>query len=420
MNAIGRAALLGVACAAGAVPLASADEDARSSRAASASASAFAREDADGRREHVEVAGDGSLSGEGTSASASTEDGRGRASARARVEHVDIFDGLVTARAVEVRATARDGRTRTSGSVAELTIDGERVGSPEERRSYPLAGYGALSVLHEERGSIAGLRAKLTRSYRGHPAGSVVTVAFASARARDAAPREREDTATAPRTGERERTRTQRDERRRRRDRETTRSRRDDREQRARSRAERRRAPDLDVLPTGRGYVFPVFGDDSSYSNDWGAPRQHTGTHEGTDVFAPTGTPVLAVTDGVLRDVGTRPIPGNRMWLETREGDAFFYGHLAAFAHDARDGRRVEAGDVIGFVGSTGDAERTPPHLHFEVHPNGGEAVNPYPFLRAWEQRRDVPQAAWLERYGDDPGSRPGALVVVEDFLERR
>jgi murein DD-endopeptidase MepM/ murein hydrolase activator NlpD len=150
------------------------------------------------------------------------------------------------------------------------------------------------------------------------------------------------------------------------------------------------------------------------YSDDWGAARQNTGSHEGNDVFAPAGTPVLAVTDGTLRRVGTARVPGNRLYLYSENGDYYFYGHLSSFTEEAREGAKVKAGQPVGFVGSTGDAEPTPPHVHFEIHPGGGPPVNPYPFLRAWEKKRDVPTAAWLANYA---GSRPGTLVVERDYL---
>jgi hypothetical protein len=102
----------------------------------------------------------------------------------------------------------------------------------------------------------------------------------------------------------------------------------------------------------------------------------------------------------------------------SKTGDSFFYAHLSAFATDARNRLKVKAGQVIGFLGSTGDAEQTPPHLHFEVHPGDGEAVDPYPFLRAWESRRDVPAAAWVRENGQ-VGQQPGTLVVLKDFLSR-
>jgi len=291
--------------------------------------------------------------------------------------------------------------------VSGLEIEGRPVGSPTRRHVYRLGRYGSVTVLASGPAGIAGIRATLSRAYGGHPAGSRISVAYASAGASD----EPRSTTAAPTTSTTPSRRAERP--RRRADRRAA-----PRRPTAPKRARRREAPALRALRTSRGYAFPVYRD-FTYSNDWGAPRQYTGTHEGNDIFAGAGTPVLAVTDGTLHRVGTRKVPGNRLWLRSRNRDTFFYAHLSAFSEDARNGARVRAGDVVGFVGSTGDAERTPPHLHFEVHPRGGRAVNPYTFLRAWDERRDVPPAAWLARYGRDPGVRPGVLVVVDDFLAR-
>ena len=387
------------AIVAAALAVTAATSPAPAASGARASATAYEREGPSGSRGLVEVRGDGERDAPGTSARSSVASGTATAAASARAEQVNLFSGLVTARVVETRARATDAGSELRGSVGELAIEGRPIGSPARPHTYSLAGYGSLSVLKRGRHGIAGLRARLTRPYRGHSAGTTVTIAYSSAQARDGA-----EVTSAPEPEPR-----------------PARARTTARPERASPRnrpARRREAPELEALRTARGYAFPVHTG-YSYSNNWGAPRRHTGRHEGTDVFAPTGTPVLAVTDGRLFRVGTRRIPGNRLWLKSDQGDTLFYGHLSAFAEGARNGAEVEAGDVVGFVGSTGDAERTPPHLHFEIHPRGGEATNPYPFLRAWQTRRDVPPAAWLERYATDPGSRPGSLVVIDDFLAR-
>jgi len=376
-------------------------EEVRAARSAHAAASAFARQRGSRRRGYVRVSGDGSRRGSGTSVSASTARGRGSARARARVARVNLFGGLATARSVTVIARARGGRVSRSGTVRSLRIDGRSKGSPSGPRSYALGGYGRLAVLARRGGGIVGMRARLSRAYRGHAAGTTITIGFAAASARNAT-RER-------RPGGRDRDRG-RDRRR------GDRGRRAGRRPRSPSKPRRRRAPRVRALATERGYTFPVQGP-NRFSNDWGAPRQHTGRHEGNDIFAPAGTPAVAVTDGRLFRVGTKRVSGNRLWLRSKRGDTFFYAHLSAFAQDARNGAAVSAGDVVGFVGSTGDAEQTPPHLHFEVHPDGGPPVNPYPFLRAWRERRDVPMAAFAAGAAR-PGAQPGALVVLRDFLE--
>ena len=379
---------------------------------ATATARAFEREDLDGTVGLLEASGTQRRGGASTAVDTSVAEGVGTAEASARSEEVELFDGLVTADLVEVSARATARGTRASGRVRRLRIEGRLVGSPRTKHVYRLGAVGTLAVLSSGRTGVVGLRATLDEPYGGYPAGATASVAYASARATDGA-----DPAAEPSRPERRRQPREEPA-----DCSNARSdprcgaRRSSRPRRARA-PRRRAAPRLEALRTSRGYAFPVYRG-YSYADDWGAPRRYTGRHEGTDVFAPAGTPVLAVTSGTLMRVGTRTVPGNRLWLRNERGDTFFYAHLSAFAEGARNGARVRAGDVVGFVGTTGDAERTPPHLHFEVHPEGGGPVNPYPFVRAWEERRDVPAAAWLTRYGRDPGARPGVLVVVEDFLD--
>jgi murein DD-endopeptidase MepM/ murein hydrolase activator NlpD len=140
--------------------------------------------------------------------------------------------------------------------------------------------------------------------------------------------------------------------------------------------------------PSGnlQGYVFPVLGT-SNYTNDWGAARASTGIpHQGNDIFADEGTPLVAVADGELNRVGWNSIGGYRLWLRDSYGNTFYYAHLSAFSPLAIDGAQVKAGDVLGFVGHTGDAQYTPPHVHFEIHPGDGAATNPFPFLNAWRK----------------------------------
>ncbi len=132
------------------------------------------------------------------------------------------------------------------------------------------------------------------------------------------------------------------------------------------------------------GFRFPVVGG-ATFSDDFGAPRADTGFHQGIDLFAPVGTPVVAVHDGTLFNVGWNRLGGNRLWLDDGVGDAFYYAHLSAYAPTAVEGASVRAGDVIGFVGATGDAVGTPPHLHFEIHPGGSWAVPPFAYVTAWK-----------------------------------
>jgi murein DD-endopeptidase MepM/ murein hydrolase activator NlpD len=116
------------------------------------------------------------------------------------------------------------------------------------------------------------------------------------------------------------------------------------------------------------GYVFPVLGPYPPFADTFGAPRD-VGWHHGDDLFAPRGASVLAVADGVVFSVGWNRIGGRRLWLLDGSGNLFYYAHLQRYSPLAVDGRRVRAGQTLGYVGTTGDAAHTPPHLFFEINP---------------------------------------------------
>lgn len=135
-----------------------------------------------------------------------------------------------------------------------------------------------------------------------------------------------------------------------------------------------------------KGFLFPVAAP-HKFSNDFGNPRM-VGTpfehsHQGTDIFADHGAPIVASERGVITRVGTDRLGGTKLWLVGQSGTRYYYAHMSAYAPGMADGLLVEAGALVGFVGNSGNARGTTPHLHFEVHPQGGPAVNPYFLLRA-------------------------------------
>jgi hypothetical protein len=164
----------------------------------------------------------------------------------------------------------------------------------------------------------------------------------------------------------------------------------------------------------GGPYVFPVYGP-VDFSDTFGAARADVSWHHGDDIFAPLGSPILAVADGTVFSVGWNTIGGNRLWLRDRQGNYFYYAHLAAFSTLAVEGASVRAGDVLGFVGNTGDAAGTPYHLHFEIHPVGllalgyDGAVDPTSYLRSWQRLGDLASApigvGWSRRSAPTAGA---------------
>jgi Peptidase family M23 len=150
--------------------------------------------------------------------------------------------------------------------------------------------------------------------------------------------------------------------------------------------------------PLGQGsYIFPVVGV-SGYGDSYGAFRGdvHGKWHHGDDIFAALGTPVVAVANGTINRVGWHKVGGWRLWVRDAAANQFYYAHLSGYAPAVFHSRHVRAGDVLGFMGNTGDAFGGAPHLHFEVHPHQllrlryDGAVDPTTYLNSWPHLRSV------------------------------
>ncbi len=314
------------------------------------------------------------LGGGSATASASRSGGDASAEADASARDLDLLKGFVTADGVS-RSASADGKGHVSydGGVEGLTIDGEKIGDVSRDKRYDVTN-GFVEVNH---GGV-GLRLELDD-------GTDVRVADVEASARDG---KASATPTATATPHGTATPTV--------------------QPTATPKPHVKKPPAYKSRLRSTAFIFPVRGS-TRIGGPFGAARADTGFHEGNDLFTNFGTPVVAVADGTVQNVGSLKISGNRLWVYADSGDQFFYAHLSAFSPDAVDGKHVRAGTVLGYVGNTGDAEPTPPHLHFEIHPDGGKAVDPNPFL-----------TLWLERAGNaasDSAERPGALVEVRDLI---
>lgn len=133
--------------------------------------------------------------------------------------------------------------------------------------------------------------------------------------------------------------------------------------------------------PSSGGGACPVAGA-VSFSDTWGAPRSGGRSHQGVDMIAARGTPIVAIYSGTIKRISTGTLGGKSLWLRDGDGDEFYYAHLDSYA-DISVGQAVAEGEVVGYNGSTGNAPEWLPHLHFEYHPGGGAAVNPYPLVKS-------------------------------------
>ena len=335
------------------------------------------------------------------------------ATASAEVTNLSLFGGEIKASSVVAQAHAEARAGAAKGDIAGSAVtDLVALGQPVTGNSAQLSDWGSLTTVAGGasgspatgyRGSVTALEIRLTADHGGLPAGTTILVGYAEVAAQ-AAPSE--PAVQVPQVPK------------------------------GKSGSKSGKAPEPapgfppvqqppDVTPklTAGGYVFPVYGP-SSFVDTFGALRGDisSGWHHGDDIFAPLGAPLLAVASGTVFSVGWNRVGGNRLWLRDGQGNLFYYAHLSAFSPLAVNGSLVNAGDVIGFVGNTGDAEGTPFHLHFEIHPVGllglgyDGAVNPTSYLLAWKHLQDVSFAggdAWapLNTLGSAP--KPGAILLT-------
>jgi peptidoglycan LD-endopeptidase LytH len=127
---------------------------------------------------------------------------------------------------------------------------------------------------------------------------------------------------------------------------------------------------------------LPVAGISPAALHDtWGAPRGNGRTHQGIDIFAPKGTPVRSTTRGLVFRVTENQLGGNVVLIFGPGRQLHYYAHLDRFG-DFKPGELVMPGDIVGFVGNTGNARRTPPHLHYSIYTPAQGAINPFPLLQ--------------------------------------
>jgi murein DD-endopeptidase MepM/ murein hydrolase activator NlpD len=151
---------------------------------------------------------------------------------------------------------------------------------------------------------------------------------------------------------------------------------------------------------------FPVAGP-AWWIDDWHAPRSGGRVHLGLDIFAPRGTPLVAADDGIVTQKTVGVLAGNAVEITNERGVQFFYAHLEGWYEGLELGQEVKRGQVIGYVGNTGNAISTPPHLHFEYQPLGIPEP-PKPRVDRWIAQAEVRALALLEKLRGTPATASG------------
>ncbi len=353
-----------------------------------------------------------------------------QANASAEVSGLSIFNGEITAASIVAQAHADARAGGGAGNVNGSTVSGlVALGQAvAPGASVALADWGSLtavsggvsgSATSGYRGSVTGLQIQLSAEHGGLPAGTTIVIGYAEVAAQAAPPPPPAKKPPPPAKKPPPPAQTNATE-----------------PEQPKTTTAPEPTPGLppvleppDITPklTAGGYVFPVYGP-SSFGNTFKAPRGDVsgGWHHGDDIFAPLGAPILACASGVVFSVGWNPVGGNRLWLRDGQGNLFYYAHLSAFTPLAVNGNKVKAGDVLGFVGNTGDAQGTPYHLHFEIHPVSllylgyDGVVNPTSYLLAWQHLQDVAfagGAAWAPGRSLGNAPKPGAILLAANDI---
>lgn len=145
---------------------------------------------------------------------------------------------------------------------------------------------------------------------------------------------------------------------------------------------------ELSRMPPPTALPVPVDGVSArQVAATFGAPRGADRSHAGVDIFARRGTPVRSATPGVVADVREGGLGGRQVWVRGPAGERYYHAHLDDWREGLSRGEVVEVGTVLGYVGDTGNARGTPPHLHWGIYGADG-AYDPLPLLRAWEKER--------------------------------